>query len=765
MHRVSMLMLRLPLRVFLQAVVLSSLSLLAGCSGSDSKPPVLELSSGPTRPSSVLSTAPCEPWTTRPCGIELGVLGGTVRCQRGTQICEDGVWSACMADASKHSVSIPAAGPATSGGVKLQDVGGGSSTCVDNPCDPVCLKFNDEPSSPASADRVDTPTGWSYGGSLASSNVPTAFKDKGSLNAQCSAAAGSQSFNEACQFDQHCNGGSCTAFGPTDSGSCSGIDITAPTSCIPITSGFRDLTVCNRGTVAAPAGIRCYRYPGGAPQYPNDDPGTGTLVMTTATTLQPGTCETQQVPESLFGQNGIQSIMCNPPQTEIQVVSVGPNYAATNAPLPNLPSWTNPANGYASDGQYATAAPPNPNGAVTGPKFPSANQTFGSDGSWTTQSNAYSDAPAGAYATASPAMPASSTSTGNIGPVNPTTTVDPAVAGDGAWSSVWNALAPDGSYTSAAPANPSTPTVVTKVPSSMLSNSGWINPTNVYASDSQYATATLSAAGTVSVTYGTFGFNSIPANAILDSLTLTAKWKGTVNSSKYHLTAQAVTGGTDTPIGLALTKSDPYTGETTDSLTVPATTLSQFVASDFTDANFHVLLSFVRDNGSVSAATASVDAITVSLTYHLPSTVSSFAVGGFGITGIPSGAPVQMTIEVKWKTDVVNSNVVLGLQAYKNWGTASQATIGSELTRTPTSANTVYTDTTPVLAPTPNDLSDSSFKVRVRVLRNPGSTNPDFTAFVDSVRVTVSWTATAAPAPTTSSLVLTNFGLDSLIPA
>jgi len=72
---------------------------------------------------------------------------------------------------------------------------------------------------------------------------------------------GSASWNEACQFDQHCVGNACVAFGPTESGSCNGIDITAPTTCIPSTGSFRDVTVCNRGTVAAPPGISAIAIP------------------------------------------------------------------------------------------------------------------------------------------------------------------------------------------------------------------------------------------------------------------------------------------------------------------------------------------------------------------------------------------------------------------------------------------------------------------------------------------------------------------------
>ena len=304
--------------------------LIASCSGGAGAPP----SGDDPGPRTIPGTAgaqgtPCEPWATRACGIELGTFDGRTSCATGIQVCEGGSWGTCMADASRGVTSVPAA-PVGGGSLAIQVVGGSSTNCVDNPCDPYCRIFQDTPDAAITADRVNAVTGWLSGGTLSGSNVPSAFKDKGSLNTQCTATAGSDTWNEACQFDQHCVGSACVAFGVAQSGSCAGVDITAPTTCIPGT-GFRDVTVCNRGTVAAPPGVKCYLYAGGSPRYPEDDPGLGSLIMTTATTLAAGTCETQPIAENLFNQNGIQSLMCNPPQTNVslQECNQANNWTAT----------------------------------------------------------------------------------------------------------------------------------------------------------------------------------------------------------------------------------------------------------------------------------------------------------------------------------------------------------------------------------------------------------------------------------------------------
>lgn len=741
-------------------VLLLGAVLLPGCSGRDPLPAWAGSASMDAGSNSSQTSSSCESWSTRECGIELGTHDNAVSCARGTQICENGTWGTCMPDATKGITSVPLPKPrrSFSDGLTIQSVGGDSTVCEDNPCDPYCNNFNDTPDAAYEAPVTNTPTGWMSGGTLAASNVPSAFKTKGSLDSQCSAAVGSDTYNEACQFDQHCVSGACTAFETKESGSCTGIDITAPTTCIPST-GYRDVTVCNRGTQSAPAGIKCYLYSGGSPQYPNDSPGTTghTLIMTTATVLSPGTCETQTIADSLFGQSGIQSLMCNPPETSTASASVGPNYPTTNASVSGYDTWTNPSNGYASDTVYTTVTPPDPNGATTA-KYPTSDTTYSTDGSWSSRSNAYSASDSDASATAAPLLPSSNSGTVNA---TPTTTTNPGVSGDNSFTNPGNALASDGSYATVSLSNPSTQTVLTSFPTANNGSTAWQNVTNAYASDGVYTTSTLTAAGTNSVMYSGFGFNNLPTNAVLDSLVLTVKWKATVNSNKYLLALQAMTGTSYTTIGTELKTGSTLTTETTDTITVSAATLASFALTDFNDTNFKVRLRFTRYTGSVANATASVDYVKASLTYHLSSSVASMAVGNFGITTVPAGSTISATAEVKWKTSAVNANAVFSMQPYKEWGTTSQATMGSGVTRTPAAANTDYVDTA-TFSPSAADLSDSRFKVLLKVTRSAGSTT-DFTASVDYVKVSLTWTLSGTSV--TRSIVLKGFGFDNVIPS
>jgi hypothetical protein len=705
------------------------------------------------------TVTPCEDWSTLECGVELRSHGGLVDCARGVRVCQAGRYGACMTDASLGVVSVeaPQLTLPESPHTGVMAVGGVAASCVDDPCNPLCQRYLDEPATPYEAPRVDTPTGNLYGGSLQSSNVPPAFKNKGSLNSQCSSAVGSQSYKEACQFDQHCVSGACAAFLPGESGSCTGVDITAPTTCVPAAGGTRALTVCNRGTQSAAAGIKCYGYAGGSPQFPNSNPGTtDALLMTTQNALGPGECETQQIDEAIFGPNGIQSVGCNPHEvttTSATLLAYPSSSTTTTGKLP----WLNATRGYASDGSDATVSPQDPNGASSGSLSPTADTTFAGDGAWNNPASAYTLD--GSFASVAPSAPAGGA--GPIGPRYPRGFTNPASSSDSSWSNPDRIYSADSSYLSAAPSNPTTTTTVSGVPSTNDGSATWSNRTQTAASDGSSATSTLNAAGTNDLVVGGFGF-SLPPNAVIDEVDLSVRWHASVNSNKYSLSAQAMTGSGNTVVGSALTKSSTYTTDTTDSLAITSG-LSGFTASDFSSTNFKVRLRFSRSNGSVTASTASVDWVSVSLKYHLSQTQASVVYQYFGLGSIPSSASVQLTAEVKWKSSAVNNNLVLGMQLYKNWGSTSQATLGSEVTRTPALANTDYVDTTAALTPSPADLIDTSFAVRLRATRLSGASNPDFVASVDYVRVNVTWSLNGASS--TYSVYLRGFGLDQLVPS
>jgi hypothetical protein len=704
----------------------------------------------------------CTDWTTRTCAVELSTQGGFVDCAAGVQVCEQGIWAPCAIDATRAHIRVPAPAASSASGPRLglQSIGGTATSCAGNVCNPFCRAFEDEPSVPVEAQRVDTPTGNLYGGALQSSNVPSSFKAKGSLDSQCRAAPGSEESNSACQFDQRCVDGECVAFEPGESGLCDGVDVTAPTSCVPSSGGgTRAITVCNRGTETAPAGVKCYRYPGGSPKYPNPDPGLGTWVMTTAHELEPGNCETQQVAEAIWGQNGIQSVACNPPETTELTATVGPQYADDASHSSGSIEWTSPGAANDADGASASATPPNPAGATTGPLAPSSNASFGMDLPWNDAAQAYLVSPAGGYASASPVAP--SASSGSLGASYPGAFAMPVVAGDTSFTNPERASAADSLVASATPANPGT--TRSAPPSANNGSASWNNLNLTYLSGTPalYATATRSSAGSSDAELSGFGF-SVPSGAVLDSLQLSVKWKTDLHHSKYALNAQVLTGTASTAIGSALAKSGTYTTETTDTLTVSAATLAAFGVDAFNNANLKVRLRFQRSNGSVATSTASVDSVRLTLVYHVPNTAASVAFRNFGLGSVPDAASAQLTASVKWKTSAVNALFRLGLQVYSNYDSASPTAIGSELIRV--AGDTIdHVDSTAPLTLSGAMLDDDSFAIRIRALRDHGAVNPDVTASIDYVRVSLTWTTEGVT--TTHSIFLSNFGFDTRIPS
>jgi hypothetical protein len=377
--------------------------------------------------SAVMAAPACQPGTVRSCGIELGTHNGVVDCAVGSQLCnDDTTWSTCYPDAQQGSVQVIAPSVNSGNGLlRSQSIGGTSSTCVDDPCNPVCYSFDD---SSDTGGISSTPQGTvisigaASGGTLQSSNLPSAFKTKGSLDSQCTTPCTGQSCLEACQFDQHCSGNQCVAFQTLEAGSCTGIDITAPTTCVPAT-GSRKVTVCNRGSAPAAPGVKCYVLPGYSPQYPNASPdlSKATLVLQTATTIQSGYCETQTIAESSFPSDGVETIVCNPPEHVVLVPSTtaGPSFPIASAAETGFSTWTTPENAYASDSVVASASPSNPSGSSTGTNYPNTNSTPSGDASWSNGNNGYTVD--GSYATtASPAKP-----DGTSGPNYPSSLTTP----------------------------------------------------------------------------------------------------------------------------------------------------------------------------------------------------------------------------------------------------------------------------------------------------------------------------------------------------
>jgi len=116
------------------AAAISGLALFANaCMGDD---PRAGSSGGSFDPPTTVPTGPCSTGSQRTCHITLGENDGVVTCFVGIQHCEAGSWGACV-DGETKSLAAPWKSTALSTAVDC-----------DNPCDPGCWVFEEEPEEP-----------------------------------------------------------------------------------------------------------------------------------------------------------------------------------------------------------------------------------------------------------------------------------------------------------------------------------------------------------------------------------------------------------------------------------------------------------------------------------------------------------------------------------------------------------------------------------------------------------------------------------------
>jgi hypothetical protein len=758
---------------------------LAGCSGGHSLDDGAPLEDGAGKP--------CDPGTMRACGLELGTQGGFVECASGNQFCEAGRWGSCLLDATKGTTRVKA--PAPSAGLpdlssrsKVLAIGGSSTKCTDNPCNPYCQVFSDVPDAAIQADGTTITLEASPGPSLANSNVPNGIGNKGDdPNGVCTPGCTSQACKQACQYDMKCDpttAGTCAPYKVGESGSCAGIDITAPTTC-SVPNG-RNVTVCNRGTVKAPAGIQCYLFPGNSQHMPEATPdiSTATKIMTTLGEIAPGYCETQTLDDKLFDSNGTEELICNPNGITLTSTSVS-GFPSTQQSLPAYAGWTTPEAAYGADDVYATASPGNAGGAQSaGPLFPSSNAAVGMTETWTNPTNVYADD--GQSMTASPSTTATTYATsktptaddgslgsdaylndGNVGTVsiskgknstikfsgfgitsadvpsgatvaNVTATVVFKVddAGDPVTASVqmFDGSTAIGTAASATYNNNNAPTDLTSlkqtassgVTPAMLTDASGFQVAVSFNNLSSGKGVTIAASidyvqinvtwsnGATAATTSLGGFhfdNVIPADATINSLTTEVKWNVASSAPGASLAFQAYDNGGQTAIASASsTVTNPPTTATVATATVTNPGLK---GSDLGDANFRVLLTATRNSGA--SFTAAVDYVKVSAAYTSTTSTNAVLYGGFGFN-LPANATVtKITTETKWFASKAVATSVLGAQTYIGGGAT---TLGSELVSSPApttaSVQSISQSNPPI---SPSDLSDTNFKVRVRVTR------------------------------------------------
>jgi hypothetical protein len=172
--------------------------------------------------------------------------------------------------------------------------------------------------------------------------------------------------------------------------------------------------------------------------------------------------------------------------------------------------------------------------------------------------------------------------------------------------------------------------------------------------------------------------------------------------------------------------------------TATQTTASGLTRSALSDGSFGVRVRVSRAaSASAPNFTASLDAVHVVVTWTSPTVDHGVTLGGFDLSSVPSGSVVtQIKTEARWRTSVSSNRADLAFRLFSD-GVA----LGAEYVdgSVPTSL-TIRTQTLTGLALSPAELGDLT--VKVRASREAGSSNPDFVAHLDYVRVTVTYVET-----------------------
>jgi hypothetical protein len=272
----------------------------AGC-GSD-RPPIADDGSRNPLP----TTGPCSvDGATRSCHALVSKHEGFVDCFSGTQTCINGGWTPCggTGTLSSHALAL------SPGNVEPASLGPSSNSgppCSLDPCNPYCSGYNETPATPIGPTRPTClpppptpPTAPPYEGATFPGNLPGAVQGGGLCDNAHGCTSCAMGGPERCQFDHHCDTatGKCVqnAFGYQTPG-CATVNLTLGLACS--NGGNVAAPICNRGSVAAPAGtysISAYAAVGTAVPAPTacPPPAPGPLKGTCNTVvpiIPPGAC-------------------------------------------------------------------------------------------------------------------------------------------------------------------------------------------------------------------------------------------------------------------------------------------------------------------------------------------------------------------------------------------------------------------------------------------------------------------------------------------
>ncbi|EYF07737.1 Hypothetical protein CAP_8238 [Chondromyces apiculatus DSM 436] len=181
------------------AITVGGIVLGGACSDGESLGPPLP-TGGQTSTPTGGNVDECNDGAERDCSVTIAEHNGVVTCMHGTQACEDGHWTAC-GGAAKRITTMPRPGgdadadAAEDNGLPRPRSLSMPGICVDNPCDPSCQEFEEDPGPEGVTIESDVPPFEWYSGDI--NGLDPEIAQQGTTE-PCATA-------EDCQFDQYCD--------------------------------------------------------------------------------------------------------------------------------------------------------------------------------------------------------------------------------------------------------------------------------------------------------------------------------------------------------------------------------------------------------------------------------------------------------------------------------------------------------------------------------------------------------------------------------
>jgi len=233
-------------------LVLLAAGLVIGCSSSPDLPPLANGSVTRLNPAADGTTSPqsCADGDQRACSKTLSQHGSVLSCYYGTEKCVGGIWSDC----GQGNVVLQSAPPK---GDRLATSISSSQPCgAENPCDPSCQKYLEQPSAGLIA-QFNPNAGWLSG---ALSSFPPAIQALVS-KPNCETAAD-------CQQNQHCvnvaTDSTCTHYkcqtGTALTSTCVDPCVASICSQYPSCCQSNGQLSCKPDELPSPDGTECYYY-------------------------------------------------------------------------------------------------------------------------------------------------------------------------------------------------------------------------------------------------------------------------------------------------------------------------------------------------------------------------------------------------------------------------------------------------------------------------------------------------------------------------